>query len=42
MQAKSKAGDEKRDLSTLEFLQGKDLSGQVDWGRPPVPKIDES
>ena len=42
MQAKSKAGDEKRDLSSLEFLQGKDLSGQIDWGRPPVPKIDES
>ena len=26
------------DLNQKEFLQGKDLSNQTEYGRPPVPK----
>jgi hypothetical protein len=29
---------EEEDFATREFLQGKDLSNQNNYGRPPVPK----
>ena len=42
MQQKQKESDQNRDGSNLEFLKGEDLSGQISYGRPPLPKIDDS
>ena len=42
MQSKANENDEEWDGRDREFLQGKDLSGQESYGRPTLPRIDDT